>query len=128
MTRRSETLLTRAYDEILTLLNEARDLAQEEVFAGRARQISFDLMRENFRVTTRLGEALAWVAARRAVESGEMSAEDALAPVFRLGSQDTCLAGNDLEEMSQRRRVLAAQTLALYRRIARLDGMADRAA
>ncbi len=47
---------------------------------------------ESMRHTTRLMQSMAWLLTQRAVETGEMTAEEAADPKYQLGAADVCLA------------------------------------
>ena len=78
---------------------------------------------ESMRVTTRLMQAASWLLVQRAVQEGEMSAEDAGGERYRLGSKDICLGGRSegLDTLPVTLRDLLARSDRLYRRVERLD-------
>lgn len=123
-------LVDRAYDEAMVLLLAARDHAADCV--SRARhgrghpQSEILQLPRSFRITARLGHVVAWIMARRAVWTGEITAAEAREERYRLSRAEACLANDDESDMApaslQR---LSRQSLGLYRRIARLDSLID---
>ena len=45
---------------------------------------------ESMRVTTRLMQAASWLLVQRAVQEGDMKAEDAASDRYRLGAREIC--------------------------------------
>src|SRR5262249_60630644 len=78
---------------------------------------------ESMRLVARLTQVLAWLLTHRAVHAGEMNLIEATRPDRRLGGRELCLntQGDDDPAMPEELRSLLARSLALYRRIARLD-------
>lgn len=114
----------------MALLVDARGLAAESVRKLDLRRGTTDDLRQlprSFRITTRLGEIVAWIMARRAVHAGELSEIEARSEKYRLGSIETCLADDDAayDLASPRLRRLSDRSLSLYRRVARLDSLID---
>src|ERR1700723_337356 len=113
--------------------NEGMSLVEETALYldGRGRVESRDLPRkaallyagESMRVTTRLMQAASWLLIQRAVQDGEMRAEDAAGDRYRLGSREICLGGRaeSVEELPGKLQDLLSRSDHLYRRIARLD-------
>src|SRR5450755_4574889 len=89
-------LFERTFDEGMALVEETA-----KYLDGRGRLESRDLPRkasllyagESMRVTTRLMQAASWLLIQRAVQDGEMQAEDAAGERYRLGSKEICLGG-----------------------------------
>ena len=85
----ASALFERTFDEGMSLVEETA-----RYLDGRGRQESRDLSRkvallyagESMRVTTRLMQAASWLLIQRAVQDGEMRAEDAACDRYRLGS------------------------------------------
>jgi regulator of CtrA degradation len=74
------------------------------------------------RVSARLGYCAAWLLTRRAVQAGELSSEEALAPHWRLEGQTVCGDGAvTLAPLPSRLVELGERSLAVYRRVERLD-------
>jgi len=78
---------------------------------------------ESMRVTTRLMQAASWLLVQRAVQEGEMDAEDAQSDRYRLGSKEICfgVGADGVELLPAVLQDLLARSDKLYRRIARLD-------
>lgn len=81
---------------------------------------------ESMRLVARLTQVLAWLLTHRAVHAGEMNLIEATRPDRRLGGRDLCLSthGDDDPAMPEELRILLGRSLALYRRVARLDEQA----
>jgi regulator of CtrA degradation len=119
-------LFARTFDEGMALVEETA-----RYLDGRGRDESRDLPRkiallyagESMRVTTRLMQAASWLLIQRAVQDGEMRAEDAARERYRLGSKEICLGGRNetVDELPKTLRDLLERSDNLYRRIARLD-------
>jgi regulator of CtrA degradation len=117
----------RTYHEVLDLLEEARDFARAgnshpecQMLEGMDRLI---MTCEAFRITSRLGQCLAWIMLHRAVRHGEIT-EDALRlPENRIGGEPVCnqIGHEDDPKMPRRLRELLHQSRALYERLCRLD-------
>src|SRR5215469_10774970 len=92
----NSALFSRTFDEGMALVEETA-----RYLDGRGRDESRDLPRkiallyagESMRVTTRLMQAASWLLIQRAVQDGEMRAEDAARERYRLGSKEICLGG-----------------------------------
>ena len=56
---------------------------------------------ESMRHTTRLMQSMAWLLTQRAVETGEMTAEEAADPKYQLGAADVCLATGVARQTSE---------------------------
>jgi regulator of CtrA degradation len=123
--------------EVRRLAEAARDyLAAARIDGGGAgvdpvRQLAVTC--EATRLVSRLGFCLAWLLARRAVQSGELTGEAAASdPSWRLGGRETCLAErtSDPATTAALPRGLAElleRSGDLYRRVERLDRGLDRA-
>src|SRR5271155_3663745 len=113
--------------------NEGMSLVEETALYldGRGRTESRDLPRkaallyagESMRVTTRLMQAASWLLIQRAVQDGDMRAEDAAGDRYRLGSKEICLGGREdgIDTLPKTLQDLLKRSDNLYRRIARLD-------
>jgi regulator of CtrA degradation len=119
-------ILTRTYDEAMSLLLETRNYLsfRQAVDAHRLRPMErLKLTREAYRLTSRLTQVLAWLMLRRAVIEGEIDDAEARLPERRLAGQDVCLAtADDLGEAlpAGMDRLLERSRL-LYERVDRLD-------
>ena len=124
-------LLEATYNEVLTLISRTSD------FVGAMKNGSvsgFDLGAgaaytvESMRHTTRLMQAMAWLLTQRAVESGEMTAEEAQDPKYRLGAAEICLAHPvaGTEQLPKHFRNMIAQSEQIYRRLRRIAAQMDR--
>ena len=119
-------ILTRTYDEALSLLVETRNYLsfRQAVDAVRIQPLDrLKLVREAFRLTSRLTQVLAWLMLRRAVAEGEIADDEARAPERRLAGHDVCLArADDLGDwLPEGMSVLLERSRTLYERVARLD-------
>jgi len=119
-------VIDRMFTEAMTLLEAARALARSRVgpgAAGARGQV------EALRITARLAAALAWMLAAKAVNAGEISAED-MARDYGLDrhTRSICLqeAVPDDPELPAALRALTAASLRLYSRLARLDELIAR--
>jgi regulator of CtrA degradation len=126
------SLVGRAYDETMGLLMSARHYCAavqpgESLRDERNDRIALNC--EAMRLTTRLAQVMAWLLAQRAVDSGEMTAEQARAPKYRLAAHETCLIDSTerARALSPRLGELMARSLVLFERVARLDAEFDRA-
>ena len=120
-------LIDTLYGEAMILADEARAYFDE---AGRTdrdglgpfARVSFSC--ESLKVTTRLMHVIAWLLTQRAVQAGELSAQDALDPSRRLGDGpiiDAALLG----ALPMRAQALIEASADLRRRVARLDAAQD---
>lgn len=117
----------RTYDEVMDLLEDARDFARAgphhpecQALQGVDRLI---LTCESLRITSRLGQCLAWLLMQRAVRYGEIPAEALRLPENRIGGEPVCEAiGHEHDpNMPGRLRDLLRLSRALYLRLSRLD-------
>jgi regulator of CtrA degradation len=117
----------KTYGEAVDLLVEARDYLSvfEPDEHGALKPMERLVMcSETLRLTARLTQIMAWLLAQRAVQSGEMSREQALAePLAGLG---ICMDGEDSEDepLPPRLSELLGRSRRLYVRVARLDELA----
>jgi regulator of CtrA degradation len=119
-------VFSRTFDEGMALVEETA-----RYLDGRGRDEARELPRkasllyagESMRVTTRLMQAASWLLIQRAVQDGEMCAEDAASERYRLGSKEICLGGREegVEALPKTLQDLLKRSDNLYRRIARLD-------
>ncbi|RZM05536.1 MAG: DUF1465 family protein [Sphingomonas sp.] len=116
-------LIDSLYVEAMLLADEARAYFDE---AGRTEREALDpLIRvsfscESLKVTTRLMHIIAWLLTQRAVDAGELRAQDALDPSRRLGDAPVTDAAL-LAILPDRARTLIEASTDLHRRVARLD-------
>jgi regulator of CtrA degradation len=129
----ASALFHKTFDEGMSLVEETA-----RYLDGRGRQESRDLPRkaatlyagESMRVTTRLMQAASWLLVQRAVQEGDMKAEDAASDRYRLGSKEICLASRSegVEMLPTTLQNLLDRSDNLYRRIERLDDVLFRGA
>lgn len=128
MTSESASLIHRRlidslYVEAMLLADEARgyfDIVGRGERDGLAALHRVAFSCESLKVTTRLMHIIAWLLTQRAVEAGEITLRDALLPSRRLGeAPDTDAA--TLAEMPEQAAAIIETSIALYRRVARLD-------
>jgi regulator of CtrA degradation len=116
-------LVDSLYVEAMVLADEARAYFDQ---AGRedrdtldpATRVGFSC--ESLKVTTRLMHIIAWLLTQRAVDAGELPANDALKASRRLGDAPETEAAA-LEAMPGPAAALIIASIDLYRRVARLD-------
>jgi regulator of CtrA degradation len=116
-------LVSALYIEAMLLADEVRTYFDETGREERdslapLQRVSFSC--ESLKVTTRLMHIIAWLLTWRAVEAGEITAEQAREPSRRLGS------ATDSEEatvtaLPEKARALINVSRDLYQRVARLD-------
>jgi len=122
----NSALFARTFDEGMSLVEETA-----RYLDGRGRDEARELPRksallyagESMRVTTRLMQAASWLLIQRAVQDGDMRAEDAAGDRYRLGSKEICLGGREdgIDTLPKTLQDLLKRSDNLYRRIARLD-------
>src|SRR5215831_10008681 len=122
----ASALFEKTFEEGMQLVEETA-----RYLDGRGRQESRDLPRkaatlyasESMRVTTRLMQAASWLLVQRAVQEGDMKAEEAAGDRYRLGSKEICLGGRNesIELLPPKLQDLLTRSDNLYRRIERLD-------
>jgi len=122
------TFFDRTYGEAFSLLEEARDYLaerQQRELEPLPPSVQLVVSCETMRLTTRLVQVMAWLLVQRAVQAGEIEAEDADRPERRLGGHDVCTKPGpwDLSGLPRRLRLLLDRSEALYNRVARLDEM-----
>lgn len=122
--------IAKAYDETLALLYEAR--AYITARGDQDRRDLVDAQRlvycsESLRVTARLGQAMAWILVRKAVQAGELTEDEACQPEYRLDWRSVCGPQDDdtLYHLPRGLVSLMTRSAALYARIDRLDRMLD---
>jgi len=122
----ASALFERTFDEGMALVEECA-----RYLDGRGRDESRSLPRklalvyagESMRVTTRLMQAASWLLVQRAVQEGDMTAEDAASDRYRLGAREICLGRREegANELPRKLIELLERSESLYRRVARLD-------
>ncbi|MEH6546157.1 MAG: DUF1465 family protein [Sneathiella sp.] len=117
------------YDEALALTREARSYLAgpgQEAVQELSSDQSFGYATESLRMTTRLTEAMSWLFFQRAVQAGEITAEEAQAQDCHLQHADICLPEEirDISSLPMGLVSLLIRSEDLYRRITRLDQMA----
>ncbi|MEH6526604.1 MAG: DUF1465 family protein [Sneathiella sp.] len=117
------------YDEALALTHEARSYLAgpgQEAVQELSSDQSFGYATESLRMTTRLTEAMSWLFFQRAVQAGEITAEEAQANDCHLQHADVCLpeSERDISNLPEGFVSLLTRSEHLYRRISRLDKMA----
>jgi regulator of CtrA degradation len=122
----ASALFQRTFDEGMSLVEECA-----RYLDGRGRDESKTLPRkaalvyagESMRVTTRLMQAASWLLIQRAVQEGDMTAEDAASDRYRLGAKEICMGkrADGVEALPSKLIDLLDRSESLYRRIARFD-------
>jgi regulator of CtrA degradation len=121
---------SRTIDEALALTQETRDYLAEYSVSDReklsqAQKTHYAV--ESMRMTTRLTYAMAWLLAQRAAHQGELSYAELRDEQWRLGGQKVCLQETLSEQVFPPYfRDLIRRSMALYKRIQRLDDMVAR--
>lgn len=116
----------RTMSETMSLLVEARRYLSDRAEAD-TQTLTIDQglasSVETMRLVSRLTEALAWLLTHRAVLTGELTLDEALAPERRLGGHDLCGRDTteDMRNMPADFQKLMTRSLELYQRIAHLD-------
>lgn len=125
--RMQRRLIDALYSEAMVLADEARTYFDE---AGRVEREALDpLVRvsfscESLKVTTRLMHVIAWLLTQRAVQSGELHANDALDPARRLGDAPVTDAAL-FAVLPTRARDMIESSVDLHRRVALMDEAQD---
>lgn len=128
MTRHSASLIHRRlvdslYTEAMLLADEARGYFD---LVGRGDRQGLEALNrvafscESLKVTTRLMHIIAWLLTQRAVEAGEITRHDALAPARRLGEAPESDV-DTLAAMPAQATAIIRTSITLYGRVARLD-------
>ncbi len=106
-------------ERLLLAAREAARLSTSAGMPGLKNQV------EALRVTARLSQTVAWLLAAKAVAAGEISAtEMARDHSLDQAARTVCLAhGRDDADLPPMLQALLEQSLALYRRVARLDAL-----
>lgn len=114
------------YDEAFDLLVEARNYVERHVPAFKYSDDPPDpvaMTKETLRLTSRLTQVMAWLMAQRALQDGEIGADEFVEDKYRLEGHDICLkrAFEDLEELPEGLNDLMSRSYELYSRVMRLD-------
>ena len=122
----ASALFERTFDEGMSLVEETA-----RYLDGRGRDESKSLSRksaliyagESMRVTTRLMQAASWLLIQRAVQEGDMTADDASSDRYRLGAREICFGKREegVTDLPTKLRELLERSESLYKRISRLD-------
>ena len=122
----ASAMFERTFDEGMALVEETA-----RYLDGRGRDESRALPRkaalvyagESMRVTTRLMQAASWLLIQRAVQEGDMTAEDAASDRYRLGAREICMGNREdgVDTLPRKLIELLERSESLYRRVARLD-------
>src|SRR5215470_2401182 len=123
---RASALFERTFDEGMALVEEcARYLDGRGRTESRAlpRKAALVYAGESMRVTTRLMQAASWLLIQRAVQEGDMTAEDAASDRYRLGAREICMGKREdgVDSLPKKLIELLERSESLYRRVARLD-------
>lgn len=120
-------LRDRLHHEAMLLADEARGYFDEPGRRDGAELDPLSRVRfscESLKLTTRLLHAIAWLLTRRAVDAGELAPAEARLPSRRLGPEPEA-DEEALAIMPERARALIEASVALYRRVERLDRALD---
>jgi regulator of CtrA degradation len=127
-----DKFIVRTYDETFSLLEEARDYSTFNWTVDVRRSLpdsdATAINRELLRLTTRLGEMLAWLMVHKAVAPGKITLEQALADQYRLSQKELCLKDGRTRGVKwpQRLNVMLERSRELYSRVLKMDQMAAR--
>jgi regulator of CtrA degradation len=97
---------------------------------GLTRAGSLAYATESMRLTTRLMQLASWLLLQRAVNDGEMTADQANSEKskVKLGGLASATGGPGWDDLPERLRTLISRSLVLQERIRRLDGVLGQAA
>ncbi len=122
-------LIDSLYTEAMLLGDEARGYFDESCHAARDALPALDRVQfsvEALKITTRLMHIISWLLTQRAVDAGEITAQQALAEAHRMRTPIDSEAGA-IAGLPDEARALAEGSIELYRRVARLDASLDMA-
>jgi regulator of CtrA degradation len=122
----ASALFERTFEEGMGLVEECArylDGRGRDESRGLSRKAALLYAGESMRVTTRLMQAASWLLVQRAVQEGDMSAEDAASDRYRLGAREICMGRREdgVAELPRKLIELLNRSESLYKRIARLD-------
>lgn len=118
---------SRTYDEVLSLIRETRDYLAgpgQAALKSLPSEVSYGYAAESLRLTTRLTECMSWLMFQRALQTGEISVEQAQEPECHLQHSDVCLPTEvvvDAQLLPAGLQSLLDRSEKLYARVARLD-------
>lgn len=120
------SFVSATYDETVALIEETakylvdRSSADQKAIPDAA---AAAFAGENIRLTTRLMQVMAWLLNQRAVQSGELTIEDARKPTRRLGNIKVCLAPpfKGAHLLPLKLQDMLERSEDLFRRVLRLD-------
>ena len=123
---RQTTVFRRTYDETVDLMVEAKAYMSRVDVIERERVDVVSGLRmscEAMRVTSRLTQVMAWLLMQRAVQEGEVTAQEAVAERNRLSGADVCLDDSFAQDAVLPRglRSLLDRSFKLYVRISRIE-------
>ena len=122
----ASALFERTFEEGMGLVEECArylDGRGRDESRGLSRKAALLYAGESMRVTTRLMQAASWLLVQRAVQEGDMTAEDAASDRYRLGAREICMGRREegVNELPGKLIELLNRSESLYKRIARLD-------
>jgi regulator of CtrA degradation len=118
--------LDRTFDEGVALTLEARNYIAYHEQSDRKNMNLPDCLHIGYhhtRVSARLIQVMTWLLAMKAVNGGEITREQFMAPAFALGGGPECIdpSGPEMTDLPQGLRQLLGRTYQLYMRVKRLD-------
>ena len=127
----SSAFFAKTYGETLELAEQARAYVAGPVKVERTRldgDANMHATTESFRLSARIIQMMAWMFVQRAVEQGEMSADQAASDAYRLGPREACLCLDQraIDRLPPTLKDLMTRSERLYLRVARLDDMLAR--
>lgn len=114
------------YDEAFDLLVEARNYVERSLPAfkyGPRPPDPATVTKETLRLTSRITQVMAWLMAQRAVQNGEIDAEEFAHDRYRVEGQSVCLkqAIEKMDDLPAEFSDLMDRSYNLYSRVLRLD-------
>lgn len=118
------------YRDALQLTREARDYLAHQEAQDSSRLEPLDRLVascEAMRLTARMTEIMAWLLVQRAVQEGELSAEEASDERYRMSCRDICMENEPVarSRLPEGLIALLERSRLLYHRIVRLDRQYD---
>jgi regulator of CtrA degradation len=118
--------IDRTFEEGVALTMEARNYIAFHEQADRKKLDLPDCLHIGYhhtRVSARLIQIMTWLLAMKAVNNGEITADQFRSPAFALGGGPECIdpSGPELKELPPGLRSLLERTYNLYMRVKRLD-------
>lgn len=116
------------FEEALDLAREARNFIVYQDGAETAKLdpgVRLVISCESMRVTTRVGQIIAWLLVQKAVHAGELTRAQAAERPYRLAGQKVCEVSDPVADVKLPPRLsdLLQRSHALYARVARLDAL-----